>query len=99
MPCKRMLSEEELWKQEVDNAVKEVKSGKYSNFREAARLTGLSKQRSANGMTVDPCVAKYMKRTRNWHIPRKMSWHALPNLRQLLVNHCYQRHYVKWGME
>ena len=43
MPRKRTLSEEELWEQEVDNAVKGVKSGKYSGFREAARLTGLSK--------------------------------------------------------
>ena len=38
-----MLSEEELWEQEVDNAVKGVKSRKYSGFREAARLTGLFK--------------------------------------------------------
>ena len=40
MPRKRTLSEEELWEQKVDNAVKGVKSGKYSGL---ARLTGLSK--------------------------------------------------------
>ena len=40
---KRTLTEDEVWEQEVDDAVEGIKNGRYSGFRQAARETGLSR--------------------------------------------------------
>ena len=38
-----MLTEEELWEQEVEDVVKGINSEKYSSVRDAARKTGISR--------------------------------------------------------